>query len=79
MAPVQGNPADFRKIQLSSQREQGKIVWTASKFAVNLPGMYTRHGGGFRLDAELKDGALRVFPLRRFLQELASGSMLTTA
>ncbi|MBM4024670.1 MAG: ATP-binding protein [Planctomycetes bacterium] len=28
--------------------------------------------------AELKDGALRVFPLRRFLRELASGNVLRT-
>jgi hypothetical protein len=26
--------------------------------------------------AELKDGALRIFPLRRFLKELASGHVL---
>jgi hypothetical protein len=28
--------------------------------------------------AELKDGALRVLPLKRFLKELASGHVLTT-
>ncbi|MBP7052482.1 MAG: hypothetical protein KBE65_15830 [Phycisphaerae bacterium] len=60
---MQGNRDDFPKIRVSSQKEQGKTAQTTSKFAVNLLAIYARHGGGFCLDAELKDGALWVFPL----------------